>query len=59
MHGNVADGIFIFVQVGRQAIHYAAGVGNMTVVKLLIERFKVGATTSDKVTHTYVLSFTQ
>ena len=38
-----------FVQVGRQAIHHAAGVGNMVVVKLLIERFKVSATVTDKV----------
>ena len=37
------------MQDGRQAIHYAAGVGNVEVVKLLIERFKVSATAADKV----------
>ena len=41
--------IITFVQVGRQAIHYAAGIGNMAIVKLLIERFKVPATATDKV----------
>ena len=38
------------MQVGRQAIHHAAGIGNMAVAKLLIERFKVPATATDKVT---------
>ena len=37
------------MQVGRQAIHHAAVIGNMAVVKLLIERFKVPATATDKV----------
>ena len=37
------------LQIGHQAIHYAAGVGNMAVIKLLIERFKVSVTATDKV----------
>ena len=49
MHVHRTFTRIIFVQVGRQAIHLAAGVGNMAVVKLLIERFKVSATVADKV----------
>lgn len=45
-----------FVQVGHQAIHLAAGVGNMAVVKLLIERYKVSATPTDKVHTTNTVS---
>ena len=39
----------MFFQVGRQAVHHAAAVGNIAVVKLLIEHFKVPATVADKV----------
>ena len=44
------------MQVGRQAIHHAAGIGNMAVMKLLIERFKVPATATDKVLLLNILS---
>ena len=43
------------MQVGRQAIHHAAGIGNMVVVKLLIEKFKVPATATDKVTYVVLI----
>ena len=54
MVATILNSICIFLQVGRQAIHHAAAMGNMAVVKLLIEQFKVPATATDKVDLLYV-----
>ena len=36
-------------QVGRQAAHFAAAVGNIEVFKLLVDTYKVSINATDKV----------
>ena len=37
------------VQVGRQAAHFAAAIGNIEVFKLLVDTYKVSVNVTDKV----------
>ena len=42
--------------MGRQAIHIAAGTGNISVLKLMVETYEVPVNVTDKVhkLHTYI-----
>jgi len=41
-------------QVGRQAAHFAAAIGNIEVFKLLVDTYKVPVNVTDKV-HMHIL----
>ena len=47
------------IQAGRQAIHIAAATGNIMILKLLVDTYKVPVNVTDKVgAHIYVAMYT-